>query len=311
MAEPYKDVRLVLGDPDPAFGKTVSSAVFPLGLRDISVCIDGERLRDATAATVDVVACDTSLPKLDFRSFAQDVRHGKVGQNPFVILIATVLDEAAAKAEHIPECGIDEMIAKPVNPLLLVRRIGMLAKDRKPFVLTPGYVGPSRRAARRNDGSDDAVVAVPNTLRARVVEQKSDGAVDGLVVAGRTTLNQGIAASGVNVIARLVRQLGERQSEGAGIEEFRRLLGALARMASQVASEHRDSGSSRNIPPIAERMRRLASRAEAAPARPPQAELDLLARLSDAANVALADGTGAADAVPEIVAVVDSYLARS
>jgi len=309
--EAYKDVRLVLGDPDPKFGKIVSSAVFPLGLRDISVCGDGECVRQSTAATVDVVACDTNLPQLDFKAFAQDIRHGKVGANPFVVLIATAGDAEEAKTARILESGVDELMVKPVHPLLLIRRIGALAKERKPFVMTPGYVGPSRRAERRNDGSDDAVVAVPNTLRAKVVEKQNREAVGALVESGRSSLDEEKARSGIAVIARLTRRLVDLEVGAAPVDEVRRVLRELARMALAVATEHRNADATRHIAPIADRLAMLALRAEPAPTRPAKVEIDLLARLSAAAQLAFAAESQASGAVPEIVAVVDGYLARS
>lgn len=310
-ADAYSGVRLVLGDPDPTFCKIVSSAVFPLGLRDLAICPDGDTVRRAAAATVDVIVCDTNLPGLDFRAFAQDIRHGRVGANPFVILIATVNDAAVGQAQGIAACGIDELVIKPINPLLLIRRIGALARERKPFVMTPGYVGPSRRAERRNDGSDDGLVAVPNTLRAKVVEKQSEKAIGGLVAAGRASLIENKAASGINVVARLTRHLRSLQEEDTTVEESRRVLNSLARMANEVAAQHRSANGSDHVSPIAERIARLAGRAEAAEKRPSRVEIDLLMKLSDAATVAFAADARASGAVPEIVAVVDGYLARA
>jgi DNA-binding response OmpR family regulator len=311
-AEAYKGVRLVLGDPDPTFGKIVSSAVFPLGLRDIAVCLDGNGVRQAAAATVDVIVCDTNLPGLDFRAFVQDIRHGRVGANPFVILIATVSDAEVAKASGIAGSGIDELIVKPINPLLLVRRIGAMARERKPFVMTPGYVGPSRRAERRNDGSDDNLVAVPNTLRARMIEKKGEQAIGGLVAAGRASLDEGVATSGIKTVARLTRHLAVLQEEDTSVEESLHVLNTLSKMADEVATQHRNGNGNgaKHVAPIAERIARLAGRAEASAKRPPRIEIDLLTKLSDAVTVALAADARASGAAPEIVAVVDGYLAR-
>lgn len=319
-AEPYRGVRLVLGEPDPPFCKVVTSALFPLGLRDISVCHEGERVRQAAAATVDVIVCDTKLPRLDFKTFAQDIRQGRVGDNPFVVLIATARDEAEAQADRISASGADELMIEPVHPLMLVRRIGLLSKERKSFVMTPGYVGPTRRAERRNDGSDDNLVAVPNTLRAKVVEQKSTQAIAGMVEAGRANLDKEKAVSGLRVIARMTRQLTKLQDQGAAIDDSRAVLHALTRMAHEVATQHnalaQESGTANHVPPIAERIARLAARGQAAPGGPTKTEIGLLIQLSDAAFAAFAPRAGtpesrALEAVPEIVAVVDGYLARS
>src|SRR5579862_4508452 len=115
--EAYKFVRLLLGQPDPGFCKVVSSALFPLGLRDISICHDGDRVRQAAAMTVDVIVCDTNLPKLDFKAFAQDIRQGRLGANPFVVIIATARDAAEAHKQGIGLTGIDDLMIEPVHPV--------------------------------------------------------------------------------------------------------------------------------------------------------------------------------------------------
>ena len=310
----YRNVRLALGDADSRFCRTVASALFPLGLVDVSTCHGGTFMREAAAAhAVDVIVCDTHLPGLDFLAFVQDLRQGRLGTNPFVVVIAMVRDEGEAKTEGIPRSGIDDMIAKPINPMLLVRNINMLSRDRKSFVMTPGYVGPTRRAERRNDGSDDNLVAVPNTLRAKVVEQKDAAAVASIVQEAKSDADKEKAISSLRVLARMVRQVSGLIEKGAAVDDSRAVLFALASMAKRVAEEHKRENNP--IQAIAERMGQLAARAQTAPAGPSKAEMGLLLKLSEATFAAFAPRPGAnnldaAIAVPEIVAVVDGYLAK-
>jgi DNA-binding response OmpR family regulator len=313
-AEAYRFVRLALGDPEPGFCKTVTSALFPLGLRDVSTCSDGEGMRTAAAQTVDVIVCDTHLRGLDFPVFVQDIRQGRLGSNPFVVMIATVRDEGEAKSEGIPRSGIDEMLAKPLNPLMLVRRVNQLSRERQNFVMTPGYVGPSRRAARRNDGSDDNLVAVPNTLRAKIVEKATTDSAVATVEAAKAGLDKEKALSGLRVMARMTRQLINLQDRNAAVDDCRAVLHALGRMAKEVAAQHEAAGAN-HVSPIADRIGKLAARAQAAPAGPSKAELHLLLQLSEATFAVFAPRPGTVEldtvaALPEVVAVVDGYLAR-
>jgi CheY-like chemotaxis protein len=314
----FRFVRLALANPDPSFCRTVSSALFPHGLRDISICHNGESLRQAAATTVDVIACDTDLPRLDFIAFVQDIRQGRVGTNPFAALIAITGDEAEARARGIARSGIDELVVKPINPLMLVVRIGRLSQDRQKFVMTPGYVGPSRRAARRNDGSDDNLVAVPNTLHAKMVERRGAQTVAAMVAAGRSSLDLEKAVNGHRVLCRMARHLVKLQDEGAPADSCRAVLFGLGRMASDVASRHTGlpTGAAAHVPAILDRVARLATRGQAAAEGPTRREVELAQQLCDAAISAVAPRTSAPDhtvssAVPEIVAVVDGYLARS
>ena len=182
----YRDVRLVLGDADESVAKMLSAALFPLGLRDISTSVDADQLLRAVATTVDIVLCDTQLSRLDFRQFAQDVRQGRIGGNPFVVLIATAHHVEPLEVARILESGVDDLIIKPLNSEIVVQRIGAMINKRKPFVVTTEYVGPSRRAKRREDGTDDKVVVVPNTLRAKVAQRHQESDIARLVESERS-----------------------------------------------------------------------------------------------------------------------------
>ena len=108
----------------------------------------------------DIVLCDVGLLGIDFCALAQDIRHGRMGDNPFIVLIAISRLSDAADVGPILESGVDDFIMKPVEAELIVGRISAFVNKRKPFVMTPSYVGPSRRSARRNDGSDDQAAPV-------------------------------------------------------------------------------------------------------------------------------------------------------
>ena len=238
-----------------------------------------------------------------------------MGANPFAAIIAIAPGALEATAQGIVRSGIDDLLIKPLNPLMLVVHIGKLSRERQSFVMTPNYVGPSRRAARRNDGSDDDLVAVPNTLRAKIVEGQDPQAIDAIVAAGRSSLDLEKAINGHRVLCRMARQLEKLQEQGAPADDCRAVLFGLGRKASDVAAQHVRPGSGANdhVPAILERITQLAARGQAAPGGPTKMEVGLILRLSDAAITAAAprapDPT-ASSAVPEIVAVVDGYLAR-
>jgi DNA-binding response OmpR family regulator len=309
--ELYRSVRLVLGDSDREFTKTQTTALFPIGLRDISVCADGEQLRKAIAMTVDVVVCDIDLPGADFKAFVQDVRHGRAGGNPFIVLIAVSkpIDEAAVA--RVLASGVDDVIVKPIDATTLVRRIAAFARGRKPFIVSSGYIGPSRRAGRRDDGSDDdALVEVPNTIRAKVALRCGDDEIARQVKDGRANLGAHGTLNSVRVLARLTRKLLHLQGDFALVEQSRRVLRLLANKATEVAMAYRNAPAGRFLVPIADRIARLAFRAENS-VRPSTVEVDLLAKLSDAAQIAAAaPAPGASEPVPEIIAIVDGYLGK-
>jgi DNA-binding response OmpR family regulator len=309
--ELYRSVRMVVGDTDQEFNKALSAALFPIGLRDISICQNGEQLRNAIAANVDVVVCNTALPGVEFHALAQDIRHQRVAGNPFIVLIATANKIDEAGMARILQSGVDDLLIKPIDSATLIRRIGAFAKGRKPFVITPGYIGPTRRNDRRDDGSDDdQVVEVPNTIRAKVALRQSAAEITKLIETGAAALGEKMASGGVKVIARLTKRLVDTQNDQTVADQSRRALGMLADKAAEIAMLHRNSRTTRYVAPIAERMAQLCRRAQASGnSRPPSVEVDLLQQLSDAAQIA-ATKQDAPETVPEIVKIVDGYLSK-
>lgn len=166
----YKDAQMVLGEPDPLFSRNISDALSARGLKDLAICRDANSLRQAMAPMIDLVLCDVDLPGMDFCETAQEIRQSVLGVNPFAIVIATARPSAQADVGRVIKSGIDDFLIKPMTADLVVRRVGGFADGRKPFVVTKSYIGPSRRAKRREDGSDDDLIQVPNTLRSRLVD---------------------------------------------------------------------------------------------------------------------------------------------
>jgi DNA-binding response OmpR family regulator len=161
---------MVLGEPDPLLSRNISDALGARGLKDLAICRDADQLKQAMVPMVDVVMCDVDLPGIDFCETAQDIRKNRNGSNPFTVLIATARPSAQADVNKVIKSGIDDFLVKPMTADLVMRRVGAFAEGRKPFVVTDSYIGPSRRTKRREDGSDDDLIQVPNTLRSRVVD---------------------------------------------------------------------------------------------------------------------------------------------
>ena len=307
----YRSVQMVLGDPDAAFSRTITSAFFARGMRDLSVCTDADQLRKAVNSQVDIVLCDVAIPKSDFCEISQDIRHGRIGGNPFTVLIAMTGGATQDDVARVLKSGVDDLIFKPAEAEAVVSRIGAFARRRNPFVVTPGYIGPTRRDARRNDGSDDDVIEVPNTLRAKVVQSGRAADLQSLVESGVSGLNEKKAQSGLRVICRLARRVVQQESGPAHAAEARRTLGMLANKADELMLEHRSAATTRHVAAIAERISRLARRGEKAPGEPSLVELNLLLQLSDAALAAFLTAGRSSGLVPEIVAVVEEYLGRN
>lgn len=301
---------MVLGEADANFRRAVSTAFFSLGLRDLAVCIDNEQIRKALAISVDVLLCDVDLPGVDFCAMAQNIRQGRLGANPFVVMIAMARVTDVADIARVLESGVDDLIVKPASADAVVARVGAFAQRRNPFVVSPTYVGPTRRGMKRDDGSDEEAVEVPNTLRAKVAQRLAAADLNQLVEAGRATVTENRTQSGLRVIARLTRRLANQQVPEDSPYDIRHTFRTLALKADEVVDEHRKSPTTAHIAAIAERIALLARRGEIGSARATTIEIGLMLQLSDAALVAFVSSRDSSGATPEVVAIVDEYLAR-
>jgi DNA-binding response OmpR family regulator len=306
----YRDVRMVMGDPDTIFSGNVIDALKPRGLREPAVCRNVESLRSALGHTVDLLVCDVDLPGLDFCALAQDIRHGRLGINPFTVLIATARPSTGTDLGRVFSSGIDYIVLKPMTADLVVRRVDGFTRSRKPFVVTDDFIGPSRRTKRRNDGSDDDLTPVPNTLRVKVLHNDRVALMPKLMEIGMKRLGKKKEETQIKAIGRLTHRLGLLQEQPAyrdNMGEWRNLLSLLGEKSDSVVALHKGAQTD-HAAEIAVRIGKLARRWSDAKARPPEIEVMLMAQLAEALAGAFAQSDDIPDIARQIAAMVDGFL---
>ena len=310
----YNDAHLVLAEADSLQALNVMDLLSLRGLKNIVVCRNWEQLlvamtpRDASAPTVDVLICDVDLPGIDFYGFVQDVRHGRLGANPFVIMIATAQPADAADVTRVLNCGVDDLLIKPMTADLLVRRIGAFVEGRGAFAVTESYIGPDRRGDRRDEGlAGDASIQVPNTLHSKLVNNIRGAELRAHLDAARKDVASKKTETNLKTIAGMIRRIRQQNVEEVRIGELRRGLQVLAEKCDKVAKEFAD-GDTIATAEIALRIAKLGRKVEAGPGRPGSRELDLLDRLAEALLASFSAPAAAAEVTRRIVGSVDSFL---
>jgi len=309
----YRDVRMILAEPDQIFVDNVIDALNSRGIRDPLVCRTADALRLAMAMPTDLLLCDVDLPGLDFCAVAQDIRHSRLGASPFAIMIATARPSTVVDLPRVITSGIDYIVLKPMPADQVARRIDGFTRARKPFVVTADFIGPSRRARRRDDGSDDDVVHVPNTLRVKVLFNDRLALLDKLLEFGNAQLGKKKSETRLNAVIRLVRRLIElrqQHKDSPYADEWRRSVGLLVDKIDEVVAEHKGSPATDHVGEIAARVGQIARRWGEANARPTEVEVALLAQLADALLGASVTEGDVADIAREIAAMVDRFLAK-
>ena len=266
---PYalENAHIVIGDRDARGAQAMSAALKARGLRDVTICSEAEGLRQALAPMVDLVICDIDLPGLDIRSVAQRIRRHTVAGNPFAILIATARPSSSQDMSRAMTSGLDDFAVKPVAADTMMKWIGSFAESRQPFVVTNQYIGPSRRSRPRDDGSDDNLIRVPNTLRARVVDkigaEQIKAAVEAAVAAIAAIVPMGATLLGgrLQAVSRLVQHIQAELADGTGTRDLRGTVEQLAAAADTVATDYRMAGGA-HVAEVAGRLAQLTRRIE-------------------------------------------------
>lgn len=97
----------------------------------------------------------------------KDIRHHRIGRNPFIIISFMVNPEEDRSIKKAILAGADDVLIKPVAPGPMLDRVALLGTKRLPFIATTDYVGPERR--RQTDRpSKIRQLKVVNTLQAKL-----------------------------------------------------------------------------------------------------------------------------------------------
>lgn len=178
-AEVLKGLKVVLAEPKLTIRKEFLEELQALGCTDV---IQTGNLADVykafEAGGVDVLIGDTTMPEGDLSAAIRDIRHGKLGDNPFIIAMALISKGDTGKLEGVINSGVDDIQMKPITTGDLRKRILGLANGRKKFVVTTDYVGPDRRpkGAVVPGTIEVPLIKVPNPLQMRFSGRMGDTA---------------------------------------------------------------------------------------------------------------------------------------
>ncbi|MGH7191925.1 MAG: cyclic nucleotide-binding domain-containing protein, partial [Candidatus Saccharimonadales bacterium] len=104
--------------------------------------------------------------------FIRDIRHNKLGTNPFVLVTTLVAPERVEAVKRALQSGTDDIIVKPVKEDQLLQRLRRVTMNRQAFVVTSDYLGPDRRGKGRP--SNIRRINVLNTMLEKASGQDID-----------------------------------------------------------------------------------------------------------------------------------------
>ncbi len=165
---------ILIGDRSDAPASAMRSAL----LREAATVIWRRSMRDVTekieAGGLALVLLDMDLPGGDPIDLVRRIRFGELGDNPFVPIMMTSVRREGQVILAALLAGVDDVLAKPVSPVLVSRRIQRLAVARKPFVAASDYIGPVR-ARMAHSLQRAKQFEPPNALKAAILGQSLTG----------------------------------------------------------------------------------------------------------------------------------------
>ena len=172
----YLGVRSVIGEPDPDWRARARQTLEGLGFAEIrdapSLAKTHQILRREGA---DLLLLNMSVDEDDAVGLVEQIRSGRLAEDPFPIVIALIDQAAAALVNRLVRCGVDDALITPFSTEALTAKIEGLSQGRKPFIVTFDYIGPERRGAPRPGMSSARQIDVPNPL---AMLSRKDGAED-------------------------------------------------------------------------------------------------------------------------------------
>jgi DNA-binding response OmpR family regulator len=160
------NARIAIAEGDDAHRTSLAETIRAIGCPNIHEFASLAELKQGMSSgecrAPDLLILDQNLTSR-IGDFIDALRHGRVGNNPFVVVIITCEPTDGRQITSLLRQGADDVVVKPISSRTLMERIEYVAVHRRPFIVTSNYVGPDRRI------DDDRPTAaarfqVPNTL---------------------------------------------------------------------------------------------------------------------------------------------------
>tara|TARA_R110002051_G_scaffold228397_1_gene290627 strand:+ start:175 stop:777 length:603 start_codon:yes stop_codon:yes gene_type:complete len=148
---------VLLVDDNPQALDILGSIVQGFGVREQIKCAMAlDAVEVVKRRSVDLILIDCAMPEMDGYDFVRWLRREgpeQVNYTPVIMLMGHAAHSSVQKSR---DCGASFVIAKPLTPMVLLKRIVWLSRDQREFVESETYTGPDRRV--RNFGPPLGVV---------------------------------------------------------------------------------------------------------------------------------------------------------
>lgn len=144
-ANAFRHATILVAEGDRALRRTLRDVLLGMGFPSIILAsTSAEAMRQIVEQRPSVVLLDHKLPGSNSGDGLTLVRRLRRDSDDLpIILMAQAPDAATVAAAR--DAGVNEMVIKPVAMGALVLRLMHVLKSPRPFIRSPGYLGPDRR----------------------------------------------------------------------------------------------------------------------------------------------------------------------
>ena len=256
----FDEVEIVLFAPAPAMRRLIREALISVGFRGIRDYLAIEQARGAIITyNPDLLICDLDRDQDDICSIIADIRRGKIGSNPFMVIMLLTCDPQVNAVNFAMQTGVDDIVTMPISVRLLEQRIDKMINKRKRFVATEDYVGPERRAysSQEEEGANGSNnFQVPNSLRHKATGDESAAAHKDVIENATRLITQHRLAELTTQVSAIATQAKNQAKRLNGDNNPAKTLIKVTRLLDQISS-HVDAQGNDNLIILADSMHRV------------------------------------------------------
>jgi len=181
-------VNMMLAIPNSQIRNGLRSGLFSYGFRDLHDTGDLHNIStELDEKLFDIMLLDISLGINNICQLVQKIRHGKIGNNPFITIVILTSDDDLEIQKSLRYAGCDEIIFKPISLAVVTAKIEELCNAERSFVVTRDYIGPNRSHFKKNNQEDAPFLIAPNTLAYKIKNNINDYKIKKII--GNSLLN--------------------------------------------------------------------------------------------------------------------------
>ncbi|NKB19744.1 MAG: response regulator [Alphaproteobacteria bacterium] len=304
----YDRVDLLLVSPRTQNSASLRQTLADLEFREIrTASSNADILKALETRPPELMITEFDLPDGDIHETINDIRHHRVGANPFMSIIVTTWQPSEALVHQVLDAGADDLLVQPASRGQLAKRIETLVFNRKPFVVTSNYIGPDRRNSARPGTQKIEGLDVPNILQSKVMGGDESAA-------SQNALDAAIAKVNLDKIIRNGAHIGYLTKQILSAYEQKNVDGPLVGHLRGLISTGEDSirrirGTKYElIKTLFQTIITVGQRLELAFNSPEGKDLQLLPELAMSIRLALKDGGATGNTADQISAAISGAL---